>query len=323
VVGSDGKAQVAVQAEHIGVETGAHAVQFYERDEELTATVARYLADALGCGGAAVAIATESHRQSFEAELEAGGVDVTRLGREGRLVMLDAHEIAATLVTGGRVDREAFVRIIGSTMRAAAAADRPVRAYGEIVAVLWDAGDVLAAIELEKLWNELGQELPFALLCGYPSTSVSGPEHADALGEVCHLHSAVLNPPARGRPPVELSAEFRPDFDAPAAAREIVAAALRLSGHDDDLLADAQLVVSELATNAVIHANSPFSVSVRCEGSAVHVRVRDESPRLPVVREPGPAALFGRGMRLIATVSSVWGVEPTDGGKVVWADLRR
>jgi anti-sigma regulatory factor (Ser/Thr protein kinase) len=180
---------------------------------------------------------------------------------------------------------------------------------------------VLAAIELEKLWNELGQELPFSLLCGYPRTSVSSPEHAEALGEVCQLHSAVVSSPAPAGSPIEISAEFRPDLYAPAAARQLVTDALRGSGRDGKLLSDAQLVVSELATNAVVHAKSSFSVTVRCDDARVHVSVRDASPRMPLVREAGPAALFGRGMRLISTVSSRWGVESTDDGKVVWVDL--
>ena len=82
-------------------------------------------------------------------------------------------------------------------MRDAAASGRRVRAYGEMVALLWDAGDVLGAIELETLWHELGRELSFSLFCSYPASSVSGPEHAQALHQVCHLHSAVLRPAGR------------------------------------------------------------------------------------------------------------------------------
>jgi anti-sigma regulatory factor (Ser/Thr protein kinase) len=216
-----------------------------------------------------------------------------------------------------------------------------VRAFGEMVAVLWEAGDVLAAIELEKLWNELADELPFSLLCGYPSASVATPQHAEALREVCHLHSSVLNGPARGETdgpsesaasiemngraepaPVEMSAEFLAEPDAPAAARRLVADALLERGRNGNLLVDAELVASELATNAVIHAKSLFSLAVRFHDSTLRISVRDGSPVPPIVRDAGPTAIFGRGMRLVDMLCSDWGVDSVGGGKVVWAELR-
>jgi anti-sigma regulatory factor (Ser/Thr protein kinase) len=132
----------------------------------------------------------------------------------------------------------------------------------------------------------------------------------------------VLNPPPAANPPVELSAEFGPDPGAPAAARRLVVDALRGRDRGDRLLADAQLVVSELVTNAVVHAKSVFAVGIRREDSALRISVRDGNPLPPTVRDAGPAAGFGRGMRLIDTLSSGWGVDPADGGKVVWAELR-
>ena len=129
-----------------------------------------------------------------------------------------------------------------------------------MVALLWDAGDVVAAIELEESWNELSGEFPFALLCGYHSASVLGDDHAAALREVCRLHSSVLRP-APGRPypaPAEVSAYFTAQPDAVRAARQFVVDALGRWGHAGWLLEDAELVMSELATNALAHARTTF-----------------------------------------------------------------
>ena len=68
----------------------------------------------------------------------------------------------------------------------------PVRVYGEMVALLWEAGLVTAAIDVEALWNEIAARYSFSLLCGYPAASVAGPEHADALALVCGAHSDVF-----------------------------------------------------------------------------------------------------------------------------------
>jgi hypothetical protein len=59
-----------------------------------------------------------------------------------------------------------------------------------MVALLWDAGLVAAAVELEAMWNDLGPRNPFALFCGYPAASVTGQDVAGALAEVCRLHAA-------------------------------------------------------------------------------------------------------------------------------------
>jgi hypothetical protein len=152
-----------------------------------------------------------------------------------------------------------------------------------MVALLWGAGDVLAAIQLETAWNDLARELPFALVCAYRSESVQGHEHAEALHKVCHLHNSVIGSPPRERPDppaaAEVCAQFSRDRQAPTAARQFVGDVLKGWGHSPSLLEDAKLVVSELATNAVIHACSPFSVEIRPGGSSVRLSVRAAAAR--------------------------------------------
>jgi hypothetical protein len=77
-------------------------------------------------------------------------------------------------------------------LRQAAKAGRPVRVFGEMVALLWDAGLIDAAIEVEAMWNEMAAQYPFSLLCAYPVQSVDGDHHRDALTEVCRVHTSVV-----------------------------------------------------------------------------------------------------------------------------------
>jgi DNA-binding response OmpR family regulator len=90
----------------------------------------------------------------------------------------------------------------------------------------------------------------------------------------------------------------------------------------DDLLDVARLVVSELAANAVTHANSRYEVAVTCPGATVRIAVRDFGPGIPAPGPPELALEHGRGLLLVAAMSSAWGVEPRADGKVVWAELR-
>ena len=319
------------ETECSAVGCGEHVVQFYEHDAELAGTVGRYLADAIHAGGSAVMIATEIHREAFVAELEGAGIDLAQAVADNRLVVLDAAHTLAGFMPSEHVDGDAFRRVVGPIIERAGQAGGPVCAYGEMVALLWDAGDVLGAIELEELWTQLGCELSFSLLCGYRGTSVSGPEHAEALDHICHLHSSVLQRPRdtgqlgddSGPSAVEVSRQFLPERDAPGAARGFVGDALRRWGHIGTLVQDSQLVVSELATNAVVHARSPFAVIARREGAGVRLSVQDLSTGEPVLRSTTDVLAFsGRGLHLVADITTAWGVETTTEGKTVWAELQ-
>ena len=86
------------------------------------------------------------------------------------------------------------------------------------------------------------------------------------------------------------------------------------------IAADAGLVTSELASNAVRHAATPFEVLVDLAGGHVRIEVRDGSERLPR-REGATGGATGRGLVVVDRLSSAWGSAPTGRGKVVWAEL--
>lgn len=98
---------------------------------------------------------------------------------------------------------------------------------------------------------------------------------------------------------------------------------LRRKGHDAGLINDAQLVMSELATNAVIHARSAFCVGVRSSHRGARLSVRDASRRRPVIPDrASETGRGGRGLRLVAALAADWGVlEAATTGKTVWAEL--
>jgi hypothetical protein len=301
-----------------------HVVQFYEHETDLVEAVAPYLSAGIRAGEAAIAIAGEAHRLAFQAEMEADGIDVARVSSEGRFIELDAATTMAAFTVKGQIDRDAFHEVVGGLMRKVARSGGVVRAYGEMVALLWDSGEVLAAIELETWWNELARELPFSLFCSYAASSVSESQHAEALHRVCRLHSSVVHPwaedqhgAAESSAEFELTAKFDAERDAPGQARRMIVAALRQKGYEDTLVQDAALVLTELAANAVLHAGSPFSVSVSLEDSMLRIAVGD---RMPLAGH-GLIPRQGRGLGLIDAVSTRWGTAVVSGGKIVWAKL--
>jgi two-component sensor histidine kinase len=113
-----------------------------------------------------------------------------------------------------------------------------------------------------------------------------------------------------------------PDVSSPRRARSFVRRVLR----DHELVADsAVLMVSELATNAVLHARTDFAVRVlltRSDGeSIVRVEVEDANERPPMIGPTPTEATSGRGLQLVQRMATAWGVEPSHQGKVLWFEV--
>jgi MEDS: MEthanogen/methylotroph, DcmR Sensory domain/Histidine kinase-like ATPase domain len=325
-VGSSDGETVVTGAEHLD---GGHAVQFYDHDEELADRVASYLRGVLDGRGAAIIIATAAHRHAIEDRLTSGGIDLAAAAQRGDYVALDAAGTLAAFTIDGRLDREGFERVVGGLVAAASRDGRPVRAYGEMVTLLWQAGLVSDAVELEQMWNELARRQAFALLCSYPAGSLAGGGHLDTFAEMCRLHTEVAGdlPAWSGPQPAEADSEavraFAFSRDAPAAARHFAVAALRRLGAAD-LSDDVALVVTELAANAFRHACSGFTLTLSCQPEVLCIAVRDARP-LP----PGPATATLRpqplhGLGAVDVLARRWGVEPLGpAGKTVWVELPR
>jgi anti-sigma regulatory factor (Ser/Thr protein kinase) len=116
------------------------------------------------------------------------------------------------------------------------------------------------------------------------------------------------------------SLQLPPDHAAAARARRFVSDTLRGWGCED-VVPDAQLLVSELVTNAVLHARSATRVTVERNGATVRVSVDDDSSAQPRLRELGPEAVTGRGLLLVDRIAQRWGVDPRAGGKCVWFEV--
>ena len=115
---------------------------------------------------------------------------------------------------------------------------------------------------------------------------------------------------------------LHPEPSSVRAARKYVSDELTSVGLDD-AAATAELLVSELVTNAILHARTPVRVSVDVVGDVVRVTVADDSPRAPQQRRHSVDSGTGRGLLLVERMATRWGVEVGSAGKVVWFELPR
>lgn len=89
----------------------------------------------------------------------------------------------------------------------------------------------------------------------------------------------------------------------------------------DGLGDEAALLVSEVVTNAVLHAGGVIDLAVRRTGEGVRVEVRDRSVTMPSPRSYAGDSVTGRGLEILDLTAANWGAELSDDGKVVWFEL--
>ena len=146
-----------------------YALQLFSDDAAaLSQLVGNFLAAGFASGDAGIIIATPEHRVLIDADLRAHGVDVDVLKRMGELVVLDAREILNTFMVDAMPHDATFDYVLGRVLDQVCRAQPncTIRAYGEMVNVLWRDGLEAAAIRLETLWSQLAQTRDIKLLCG-------------------------------------------------------------------------------------------------------------------------------------------------------------
>jgi CheY-like chemotaxis protein/anti-sigma regulatory factor (Ser/Thr protein kinase) len=140
---------------------------------------------------------------------------------------------------------------------------------------------------------------------------------------VRHLLAQILVAAAITETALEVvSAELPAD---PASVRSARALVLDALGDDgEDLLFSLELLISEVVSNAVVHASSAPRIEAQLGPDTVRVAVYDDDPTLPTRRHPDADRPGGRGLHLLDRLASRWGAEAIGGdGKVVWFELDR
>ncbi len=170
-----------------------HAVQFYGSDGQLLDLLTRFAGTALITGDVSIVIATKTHRDGLGKRLKARGLDARVPRGQGRFITLDAEATLARFTVDGRLDRRRFRQVIGGVLDGIVAKGerRRIAAFGEMVALLWAAGRVELAIELEEMWNELAKDYAFTLCCAYPMNAFGSP-HVAPFMKICAQHSHVF-----------------------------------------------------------------------------------------------------------------------------------
>jgi hypothetical protein len=169
-----------------------HFVQIYQDDVVLMDALDGFIGGALGNRETAIVIATPAHLASLDRRLRAHGIDVDAATADDRYIALDAEDTLSLFMRNGWPDEELFVQVIQNLLERTRAAGRRVRAFGEMVALLWAQGHSGATVRLEHLWNSLCRGESFALFCAYPKSGFTQ-DAAISVQEICAAHSNVIS----------------------------------------------------------------------------------------------------------------------------------
>ena len=173
-----------------GAVASEHIVQFFDTDESRADIVASFLDDGYQAGEPIVVVARPANWALMTERLQLLGVPVHSAIANGSLVVRDANQTLDEISRFGSVDAAAFEAVVGKAVMTLGRRGR-VRAYGEMVDMLAQRGELAEAIKLEGLWNDLGERASSVLMCGYSAAHFVSTSTHRALLEICKAHSGV------------------------------------------------------------------------------------------------------------------------------------
>ena len=171
---------------------GAHFVQIYQDSNTLIDAVCHFASDQLQPTEAIVIIATESHREAIEASLLKFGIALEVAIQRGQYNFIDAESLLASFMDNGDFDADKAESVLRQIIEKVCQGYQTIRAFGEMVDVLWQRDDKENAKALEKLWNKLLKEYPVSLLCAYRMDNLHPGPYPHDIECLCGSHTHFL-----------------------------------------------------------------------------------------------------------------------------------
>ena len=168
-----------------------HAVQIYRDDTTFLDSLEGFAGSGLRSGESVIVVATATHLHEMEKRLRGGWHDLDRARWEDRYIPVLSQETLTKFMINGMPDWDLFDDAIRPLVKRARGAGRKIRAFGEMVGLLWASGNKDGALRLEHFWDRIQAEEKFPLLCAYARTQIRDDLESD-LRTICAAHTRVV-----------------------------------------------------------------------------------------------------------------------------------
>ncbi|MES2372904.1 MAG: MEDS domain-containing protein [Bacteroidota bacterium] len=169
-----------------------HVVQIYEDDTIFLDSLTGFVGGGINAGDAVIVIATAEHLKALNDRLRSHALNINCLIAENRYIPLNAEETLARFMVNNWPDEALFMETVSTLIDEAGKKNRRIRAFGEMVAILWAQGNDGATIQLEHLWNKFSKQSQFCLFCAYPKAGFIKDMNV-SISDICSCHSRVLD----------------------------------------------------------------------------------------------------------------------------------
>ena len=166
-----------------------HLIQIYEDDDVFLNSLNEFVSAGILANEVTIVIATSSHLSSLETNLLLKGISTDAAKEADLYIPIDANKALAEFMVYGSPDEVLFKQFISELVERADG--RRIRAFGEMVALLWGQGFKSATVKLEELWNSFCDDGVFCLFCAYPNNGFSK-DSKESIDEICKNHSTVI-----------------------------------------------------------------------------------------------------------------------------------
>jgi hypothetical protein len=167
-----------------------HLVQIYEDDDVYLDSLEGFISGGLRAGDGVIVIATQVHGEAIDRRLKDRGIDIVAARERDQYISLDAHQTLAKFMIDDWPDAVIFENVVSELLSRARKHGR-VRAFGEMVALMWERGHHAAVVRLEHLWHRLCEKEGFSLFCAYPKSGFTNDARV-SVKAICDAHSRVI-----------------------------------------------------------------------------------------------------------------------------------